>query len=416
MIEKFLSKDLLEEVKNLEGELAWLNPSQQRQKRWQHFFEAQAAMPEMEKKAVDLLTDPVLDHYHVPAGERLRRRYITEHCLDNMVRQAGMAEGSIGILHETTTTASVATNITWQLPLIRKIWPRLFLWEITSVQPMSQPVGRMFMLDFQYGTAGGAYGSGTSIYTSEDPAYADDLGEGVEPRELNMRITSSSVTASSKKLKGVWNIEAEQDLQAYHNLSLEPEIVKMLGQEIEREVNRTSINMLANNAATNTNWSSSQPATPNPWANATPKQYAESIMDAIEDAAKAILDDIYVDPNVILCGTSFASRLRKLNSFRFINEGSDALMGNIVTGPNLFGTLGGKYKVYVDPFFHPSDKALILHKGSNWLYTGSAYCPYIPVWTTPVIHNTKMQPGKGYMTRSAFKIVNANFYGTVSVT
>lgn len=415
MIERFLSKDLLEEVKGLEGELAWNNPNPARQKRWQHFFESKQGMAEAEAKAVDLMSDPVLDHYRVPAAERARRRYITEHCLDNMIRHAGMAEDSMGILHETTSTSSIATNITWQLPLIRKIWPRLFMWEITSVQPMSQPVGRMFVLDFQYGSSGGAYSSGTSIYASEDPSYADDPGEGQEPKELNMRITSSSVTAASKKLKGVWNIEAEQDLQAYHNLALEPEIVKMLGQEIEREINRTNINMLANNASTNTNWSSSQPATPNPWSNATPRQYAESITDAIEDAAKAILDDIYVDPNIILCGSSFASRLRKLNSFRLI-QGGDALAGTIATGPNLFGTLNDKYKVFVDPFFHPSDKALILHKGSNWLYTGSAYCPYIPVWTTPTIHNTKMQPGKGYLTRSAFKITNANFYGTISVT
>jgi hypothetical protein len=415
MIERFLSKDLLEEVKNLESELAWLQPSQQRGKRWQHFFEAQQSMPDAEKKAVDLFSDPVMNHYRVDHAERLRRRYITEHCLDNMVRHAGMGEGSLGVLHETTATSSIATNITWQLPLIRKIWPRLFLWEVTSVQPMNQPQGRMFVLDTQYGTAGGAYASGTSIYDSEDPAYANDPGEGVEPKELNLRITSSSVVAQSKKLKGVWNIEAEQDLQAYHNLALEPEIVKMLGMEIEREINRSCITQLVNAAATNTNWSSTQPATPNPWANATPRQYAESLMDAIEDANKAIKDDVFVDANVLLCGTAFANRMRKLNSFRMIDDPT-VLQGNIVTGPNLFGTLNGKYKVFEDPFFTPSDKALLLHKGSNWLYTGSAYCPYVPVWTTPTIHNTKMQPGKGYLTRYAFKIVNSKFYGTVTVS
>ena len=409
-----LSNTLLEEVNALEGELAWLNPNPQRMKRWGHFFESRDGMSEMEKKAVDLLSDPILNHYGVSNSERMRRRFVTEHCLDNMIRFAGSGQNSLGVLHETTQTSSIATNITWQLPLIRKLWPRLFLWEITSVQPMNQPQGRMFVLDFQYGTAGGAYGAGTSIYTSEDPAYADDPGEGVEPREINMRITSSSVVAQSKKLKGVWNIEAEQDLQAYHNLALEPEIVKMLGMEIEREINRTCINQLANNAATNTNWSSTQPATPNPWSNATPRQYAESLIDAIEDANKAIKDDIYTDANVILCGTAFANRIRKLNSFR-MNENGD-LTGMMVTGPNLFGTLNGKYRIFEDPFFAPSDKAVILHKGSTWLYTGSAYCPYVPVYTTPTIHNTKMQPGKGYLTRYAFKIVNNKFYGTITVT
>jgi len=112
MIEKFLSKDILEEVNKLEGELAWLNPNAQRSKRWGHFFEAEKVTNEMEKRAVDLLSDPVLNAYKVDPAERLRRRYITEHCMDNMVRRAGMAEGSLGVLHETTTTGSVATNIT----------------------------------------------------------------------------------------------------------------------------------------------------------------------------------------------------------------------------------------------------------------------------------------------------------------
>ena len=406
----YLTEELMKDVRNIEGDMPWLREDVQRKKRWSHLFEG--ANEDM-KKALDLANDPVLNHYGVPAEERVRRRWITESLMDNMIRRAGASNNSMGVLHETTGTSSIATNITWQLPLVRKIWPRLFLWEITSVQPMSQPQGRMFMLDFQYGTKG-AYGAGTSIYDSEDPAYANDLGEGVEPRELNLRITSSNVTAQSKKLKGVWNIEAEQDLQSYHNLALEPEIVKMLGMEIEREINRYCIGQLVNSAATNTNWSSTQPASPNPWSNAHPRQYAESLIDAIEDANKAIKDDIYTDANVLLCGTAFANRLRKLNSFRLI-DGAD-LGGNIVTGPNLFGTLGGKYKTFEDPFFTPSDKALLLHKGSNWMYTGSAYCPYIPVWTTPTIHNTKMQPGKGYLTRFAFKIVNHHFYGTVSVT
>ena len=406
----YLTEELMKDVRNIEGDMPWLREDVQRKKRWSHLFEG--ANEDM-KKALDLANDPVLNHYGVPAEERVRRRWITESLMDNMIRRAGASNNSMGVLHETTGTSSIATNITWQLPLVRKIWPRLFLWEITSVQPMSQPQGRMFMLDFQYGTKG-AYGAGTSIYDSEDPAYADDLGEGVEPRELNMKITSSTVVAQSKKLKALWNIEAEQDLSAYHNLALEPEIVKMLGMEIEREVNRYCINQLANNVATNTNWSSSQPASPSPWSNATPKQYAEGLWDAIEDANRAIKDDIYQDANILLCGTAFASRLRKLNGFR-IDFSSDPQVTNIMTGPNMFGTLNGKYKLFEDPFFKPSDKALILHKGSNWLYTGSAYCPYVPVWTTPTIPSTKMQPAKGYLTRFGFKIVNNKFYGTVTV-
>jgi hypothetical protein len=324
MYPNFLTEELMDDVRKLEQDIPFLRKDPSRKKRWDHLFEGSLHQDDEVRRAVDIMKDPVLDHYHVSPEERIRRRLHTEQVLDQMVMESMRHQGGMGVLHETTTTGSVATNAAWQLPMVRKIWPRQFLWEITSMQTMNQPQGRIYFLDFQYGTAGGAYAAATSIYDSEDPAYADDLGEGVEPREINLKVTGSTVTARSKKLKAVWNIEAEQDLSAYHNMALEPEVVKMLGQEIERENNRYCINLLRDHAYTNTNWSSTQPGSPLPWANATPREYAESLWDAIEDANKAIKDQIYVDANFILCGTSFATRLRKLNSYRSIQGASPA--------------------------------------------------------------------------------------------
>ena len=85
----------------------------------------------------------------------------------------------------------------------------------------------------------------------------------------------------------------------------------------------------------------------------------------------------------------------------------------MVYGPNMFGTLDSVYKCYEDPFY-TTGKAILIHKSDNWMYTGYAYLPYIPLWRTPVIHTTKMQPGVGMMSRYATYAKNGNFFATVT--
>jgi hypothetical protein len=280
---------------------------------------------------------------------------------------------------------------------------------------MSQPSGYVFTADTTYG-AGGTYTSGTSIYGNPDATFADDPGECGTPSELDFAISSSTVSAISKKLRGVWSIEAAQNLQSYHKLVMENEVVKMLGLQIEREINRYCINQIVANVPSITNWNPTQPmAATNAWSNAVPRQYEENLWNAIEDANRVIKNAQFVNANWILCGTTFASRLRYLNGFRLVHT-NDALENNAVTGPNLFGKLDGRYIVYEDVDF-PADNALLGYKHSGGIdKVGAAYLPYVPVWRTPTVHTTTMCPGVGYLTRFAFTVLNANFYSMVVVS
>ena len=393
-------------------DLSYMFEVADRRDRWKHLFDPKTVKHEVDKEFVDIEKDPVLDHYQVSARERQRRRWQTEFVLDNMRRQAEF-EGLGGPLHETTNVSNIAAFTTWALPLVRKYLPRQFLQQIVPTYPMSQPTGFLFTADTTYGS-GGSYASGTSIFGSPDSTFADDPGECGTPNQLDFNISSSSIAAISKKLQGAWSIEAAQNLASYHKLVMENEVVKMLGVEIEREINRYGINQIVAAVPTITNWNSNQPmAGTNGWSNATPKQYEETLWDAIEDGNKAIKDAQFVNANFILSGTTFASRLRKLNGYRMLNTG-DALQNDVVTGPNMFGSLESRYVLYEDVDF-PADKALIGHKPSEWKHTGAAYLPFVPVWRTPVIHNVTMCPAVGYLTRFAFRVINSNFYGMVVV-
>lgn len=370
----------------------------------------------------DLKHDPVLRQRHEGAlgqGEMNARRYLTEMVLDNCVNEAKALIGARlrrGPLMEASTisTSDIAAFTRWSLPLIRKIWPRLFAWEIVGVQGMPTPTGKAFTLDFQYASSGGTYTSGTSIYANEDADYSDDPGEASSSiKKLKLALTGTDITASAKKLITDWSIESQQDLNAYHQLSLEGEMMKILGMQIEREKNREIIDGVAAAATTNTNWTSTQPTGTNPWANQSPKEYAETLWDSICDANKQIYDRIYQDANVILCGSTFANRLTKLNGFRAVDT-SKAGDANVMTGPNLFGSLNTQYRLYKDPYF-TADKAIVIHKNPNWLYTGYVHCPYVPVWISPTIAETNFTFAKGMMSRYANFAKNGDFFATVTV-
>lgn len=388
----------------VEEHAPWMVDDKERKARWAHYFSEQH----------DLKHDPVLNHYEVPEFNREVLRRQTEIVLDNTLAEKMRQLRGNSFFENTTTTSNIETFTTWALPMIRKIWPRLFASQLVSVQPMKGPTGKAFTLDFVYGTAGGAYASGTSIYSSPDPDYADDPGEAAEPKEINLTITGTTLTAEAKKLKAVWTQEAAQDLGSQYGLNLENEVVRILGMEIEREIDRQIINEVISAATTNTTWTSTQPATPSPWANATPKQYAESIFDSICDANKQIYDRIYRDGNLIVCGSTFANRLTKLNGFRSINT-SNIGDASLVTGPNLFGVLKEQYRVFKDPYMS-KDQAIVAHKSNDWMYTGFVFAPYIPVWTTPLIWTTTMTAAKGMMSRYETYAKNGDFFATVSVS
>src|SRR4030042_1922386 len=62
-------------------------------------------------------------------------------------------------LEEANTTANIGAFTTYAFPMVRKIFPKLISQNLVSVQPMSQPTGKVFFLDFKYGansTAGDA--------------------------------------------------------------------------------------------------------------------------------------------------------------------------------------------------------------------------------------------------------------------
>lgn len=294
-------------------------------------------------------------------------------------------------------------------PLVRRVFPKLIANELVAIQPMSRPEGKVFYLDFYRSDTPG---EGERVDSGSDEDYAD-REPGASVPEITFQITSASVTAKEKALKAKWHLETQQDLLAYHGEDAETILMAATSSEIVRETDMEIIlDIVTNATAGNVNWCYNVP-TSGPYSNLDPKVYKETLYDAITDCNNLIFKKVFRNATWLLADPDTCARLEKLEKFKLF-EGADAQTEAM--GVIRFGTLATKYKVYKSAWFTPN-KILMGYKGTSWIETGYVYAPYIPLYTTPLIVDPDdFTPRRGVMTRFAKKVVNGNFFGTVTLT
>jgi hypothetical protein len=338
------------------------------------------------------------------------KRLQVEVLLDNLQRVTFKGRS----LDEASALANVGAFATFAFPMVRRIFPKLIAQSLCSVQPMTQPTGKVFFLDFKYGTAKGDIAVDDRLDQKGSLAknYADRTPETGDVAEVNFDISSVTVDAEEKALKAQWTIEAQQDLKAYHGLDAESELMVVLSDEIIREVDMIIIDdMVANATAGNVNWNINMPAEA-PWTNIDPKIYKATLYDAIVDANNLVFKKRYRNCTWIVADSDTCTRMEKLEGFKLTETVDDAVF-NI--GIHQFGVLRNRFVVYKHPWFQ-TDKMLLGFKGASWLDTGYVYAPYIPLYTTPlIVHPDTLKPIRGMMSRYGRKMVNGDCFATVTL-
>jgi len=360
----------------------------ERTERWKHLTEG------VEGKAKG-----IEDQYKlIDADEGRHRRICTEILLDN-------AKWAM----ETTAYTDVAAAAPYIFPMVTRIFPQLRADELVAVQPMSQPEGKVFYLDFYRSATPGTASDRVDLSSDED--YAD-RSPGGEVAEVTFKIASEPISAEEKALKAKWQIETQQDLKAYHGEDAETLLMGVTANEIIREIDMMIIlDIVSKMSAGNVNWVYTMP-TSGAYSNLDPKVYKETLYDAITDCNNLIFKKVFRNATWMLADADTCARLEKLEKFKLF-EGADAQTENV--GIIRFGTLAQKYKVYKHPWF-TANKILMGFKGTTWIEAGYVYAPYIPIFTTPLIFDPDdMTPRRGVMTRFGKKMVNGNFFATVTL-
>jgi hypothetical protein len=383
----------------IEQQLGLHNPA--RAKRWEHLI-----VDENGKKYPDV-ADPF-------------NQYAVERLLDNTIAGAmesfklrGMpATQLLKSVYESTTNTSpgVASFLKFAFPLVRRIWSKSIGRQLVSVQPMSLPTAMVFTLDHIRNT-------GTTQLENRDVTnplakdYAHDPGElqsGV--RELNIKISSSSVTATSKKIKAVHSIEVGQDIFSYHGINISSELLGIMAQEIAREIDEQIIYDLINNAsAGNANWN----ATPSSSLPTEIEAHRKTIKNSFIQASNLIFNNIYRDANFIVGGTAEVERLEMLGDHNYVKNPDQSVNQY---GRVLSGRIFGQYDVYKDPWFPVNDQFLVGYKGQSWLESGYVFAPYIPYMLLPEFTNPdNFSITKAAMARQGYFMKNMDCYATVTI-
>jgi len=400
----------------------------------------------------------VLDHPDLPAIKDPYRKAVTAVILEN---QAQEMQKAAGMLHEAVPTMSASAGLgaggatgfsagaaatgpvagfdPILISLVRRSLPNLIAYDICGVQPMTGPTGLIFAMRSRYSTQTsgteafydeantGFSGLGTAQTTlaigsaaantfvangagvaAMSTARAEALGDGSNTfQEMAFSIEKVTVTAKTRALKAEYSIELAQDLKAVHGLDAETELSNILSSEILAEINREVIRTVYAVAKTGAQVGTTTAGTFNLDTDSNGRWMVEKVKGLafqIEREANTIAKQTRRGKgNIMICSSDVASALAMAGILDY-NSALQSQVNLTVddTGNTFAGTLFGRIKVYIDPYFpagSTSEFAVVGYKGSNAYDAGIFYCPYVPLQMVRAVDTGTFQPKIGFKTR-----------------
>jgi hypothetical protein len=395
---------------------------------------------------------PVLEHADLPKISDPYKRAVTALVLENQV-QAMQKES--GILNETaptnsagtggfgtgaTSTGPVAGFDPILISLVRRSLPNLIAYDICGVQPMTGPTGMIFAMRSMYGTDRVPSTGSEAFYNEANTAHAgasatvqQTLGlksatsdrpfgvfdantaagmttavaEDLTPLEMGFSIEKVTVTARTRALKAEYSMELAQDLKAVHGLDAETELSNILSTEILAEINREILRTIYTVSKVGCKTGTTTVGTFDLDTDSNGRWMVEKVKGLafqVEREANQIAKLTRRGKgNVMICSSDVASALAMAG----ILDYNSALGGQVNltvddTGNTFAGTLFGRIKVYIDPYFPAgatSEFAVVGFKGSNAYDAGLFYCPYVPLQMVRAVDTNTFQPKIGFKTR-----------------
>ena len=404
----------------------------------------------------------VLDHPDLPKIDDPYRKAVTAVVLEN---QAVEMQKS-GMITETNnqTGAAIQNFDPILISLVRRSLPNLIAYDVCGVQPMTGPTGLIFAMRSRYSTQTGTeafYNEANTFFSGSNAAITaaqlaqltnlslaanttetftsnafpvtamtttqgENLGDGQAGntfQEMAFSIEKVTVTAKTRALKAEYSMELAQDLKAVHGLDAETELANILSTEILAEINREVIRTIYGVAKLGAQVGTTTRGIFDLDTDSNGRWMVEKIKGLafqIEREANTIAKQTRRGKgNIMLCSSDVASALAMAG----ILDYNSALQGQVNltvddTGNTFAGTLFGRIKVYIDPYFpagSTNEFAVIGYKGSNAYDAGLFYCPYVPLQMVRAVDTGTFQPKIGFKTRYGL-VSNPFADGTAAAT
>ena len=269
------------------------------------------------------------------------------------------------------------------------------------------------------------------------PSFETNFDVDSSPRipDVDIKVESVAVTATTRKLRARWSPEMAQDLTAYFSVDIEAELTNLLSEMITLDIDREILNDLLTQAnAASLYWSRApgkfvniytgvevartSTSYPGPAFTGDVQQWYQTLVETITNVANTIhKKTLRGAGNFIVCSPDVQTILEHTVAYRanYKIDSDGQVRDSMSIGREAAGTINGRYSVFIDPYF-PANKILIGLKGSTFLESGYIYAPYVPLILSPVVYAPEdLTPRKGIMTRYGKKMVRSDFYGTVTV-
>ena len=258
----------------------------------------------------------------------------------------------------------------------------------------------------------GSYDAGPGPKTT---AHGEALGSDATNaafQDMGFTIEKSTVTARTRALRATYTMELAQDLKAIHGLDAESELSNILSTEILAEINREVVRTIYTVAKEGAGGAST-PGIFNLDVDSNGRWSVEKFKGLMFQIERDC-NDIGIltrrgKGNILMCSADVASAL-SMAGVLDTGGGASMAQGNLNVDPspagNTFvGTMGGRIKVYVDPYNSVAGGGALTqwyvagYRGSSAYDAGLFYCPYVPLQMVRAVSEDTFQPRIAFKTR-----------------
>ena len=220
------------------------------------------------------------------------------------------------------------------------------------------------------------------------------------------------LNAKDRQLTAEWSINYEQDARALFDLSLQAEVVNVMGQQIALDIDREIINSLitANSRLNAASHRRAFAKNPPAWYTWGIKYWHENVIYDLNTLSAKIYDDTNMDSgNTILAHPLDVVILEDLQNFQY--TGTSVNDGDL--GYRSATVAGGKWKIFTSNVV-PQGTMLMTYKPQDEIKCVYIYAPYVPAVLHPYPLGPK--PSLTILSRYATTLVRSNGIAVLNVT
>jgi len=251
----------------------------------------------------------------------------------------------------------------------------------------------------------------TSVVTHIRYTVTCSLEENRINPSIQLSVDKIRMYAKDRQISANWTINMEQDMRALFDISMQAEIVNILGQQIALDIDREIINALITgnqrlNATSHTSTFNRTPPGAYTWGT---KYWHENIIPVMNQLSAQIYTDTNMSAgNTVLANPLDVAILEDLQTFNY--TGTSTADGDV--GYRSAVVAGGKWKILTSAVV-PQGTMVMIYKPVEELKAVYMYAPYVPAILHPYpLSNT---PSLTILSRYSTSLIRSNGIATLAI-